>query len=441
LRSARPRYGPGCATFYAVEPQGYVCGDGPRVTLDANDAIYRALAPYATKADTPWPHSYAESLGLMRYFTTPTTELQKLREADFRAHTRDVEQARAGTVAAGLQGVDVTLPDNGPPEIPPLPITVFEDRKELGRRSTVAYSAEARIGERAFLLTGDFAWIPKDRVRPYPHVGFHGVKLGVDAQLPLAFFRRDARPKYRRDSAGAFVAEGTTFARLAHVELTGQREQVGGETYLETKEPGVFVQRRDAVLPEPAAKTPWGGALNGEDTAGGGKGRATWIEVSIEGGWLLAYEGTRPVYATLISPGKGGIAKAGEDPLERAASPIGRYPISGKFVTSTMEAPGELIHSEVPFARTSSALTHSTAPTGTTTGDNSKAAAASTWRRSTPSGCSTSPTPSCRRAGTVCAGYPSRGQRRLSSCTARSAAAVRERAQGQAKINRCRALR
>ena len=73
--------------------------------------------------------------------------------------------------------------------------------------------------------------------------------------------------------------------------------------------------------------------------------------MSIEGGWLLAFEGTRPVYATLMSPGRGGAARPDEDPLETSASPTGVYPISGKLVTATMEAPGELVHSDVPFAQ------------------------------------------------------------------------------------------
>jgi hypothetical protein len=172
------------------------------------------------------------------------------------------------------------------------------------------------------------------------------------------------------------------------VELTGERVRVGDELYAGTVAPGVWVRESDAVIPTPRALTPWGGRVEGraerlEDersdgsregptnfvsspgagaasgsvagtgavSAGGAHEHSTWIEVSIEGGWLLAYEGARPVYATLISPGKGGAAKPGEDPLERHASPVGTYPISGKFVTSTMEAPGDLIHSDVPFAQ------------------------------------------------------------------------------------------
>jgi hypothetical protein len=342
----------GCAAFYEVEPRGFVCGDGRRATLDAQDPIYRALLPYAAKTDSPWPHRYAESLGLVRYFSAPTPELQKMREGDLRAHLRNLESARAGEMPASLAGVDLGLPDALPPEIPPLPVTVFEDRKELKRRSTVAYSAEARFGERAFLLSADFAWVPKDRVRPYPQVSFRGLRLGVDAKLPLAFFRAENRRPFRRTAAGKFEVDAEPFARLSHVELSGVSERVEGQRYLETTRAGLWVRETDAVVPRPAARTPWGAAVNADDSSGRApKGRASWIEISIEGGWLLAFEGTRPIYATLVSPGRGGLARPGEDPLERSATPGGTYPISGKFVSSTMVAPGELVHSDVPFAQ------------------------------------------------------------------------------------------
>ena len=81
------------------------------------------------------------------------------------------------------------------------------------------------------------------------------------------------------------------------------------------------------------------------------KGRGTWLEVAVTAGYLIAYEGTKPVFTTLISPGRGGFAKPGEDPIEHALTPTGTFPVSGKFATATMEAPGELIHSDVPWTQ------------------------------------------------------------------------------------------
>jgi lipoprotein-anchoring transpeptidase ErfK/SrfK len=41
----------------------------------------------------------------------------------------------------------------------------------------------------------------------------------------------------------------------------------------------------------------------------------------------------------------------GKDPIETASTPTGSFPISGKFATATMEAPGEFIHSDVPWSQ------------------------------------------------------------------------------------------
>jgi hypothetical protein len=200
--------------------------------------------------------------------------------------------------------------------------------------------------------------VPKDRVRLYPPIAFHGVELAENAAR-VAFIRKKSAAKYHRDADGNFTTASEMFPRLATLVLSGREERNGRDRYYETSDAGVWLRASDGVIPVSQERTPWGEPLS--DTAEtpenlaakarAPRGRATWIEISIEGGWLLAYEGTRRVFATLISPGKGGVAKADEDPLKRAATPTGVYPISGKFVTATMEAPGDLIHSDVPYAQ------------------------------------------------------------------------------------------
>jgi hypothetical protein len=91
--------------------------------------------------------------------------------------------------------------------------------------------------------------------------------------------------------------------------------------------------------------------LGADETGHAPEGRQTWIEVSILDGYLIAYEGTRPVFATLISPGRGGPPVGDRDPLETASTPTGFFKITGKFATATMVAPNELVHSDVPWAQ------------------------------------------------------------------------------------------
>ncbi len=312
LKTGKPVAGPGCMEWYAVEPRGFVCVDGNRATLNANDPVYRAVLPYAPNLSSPWPHRYGESLGLDSALTLPGATI----------------------------------------ELPTLPSAIHEPRRQLHRRSTVAYSSEVSVDGQEFLLSADYQWLPKARVTPYPVVKFQGVKLGREARLPLAFFRVKDRPAYTQSTNGEFALASQSFARLSFVELAEQRVTVGSDHYLRTKRDDLWIKEADAVLPVPQAKTPWGALVGQQDETGNApKGRATWLEVAVTAGYLIAYEGTAPVFTTLIAPGRGGFAKPGEDPIERALTPTGTFPISGKFATATMEAPSELIHSDVPWTQ------------------------------------------------------------------------------------------
>ena len=353
LKSKKPHYGPGCSEWYAVEPRGFVCVDGKQATLDAKDPALQVLRRHAPKLDSPWPHEYGESRDLQRYKAIPDRTQQRRREWDLVEHLDRVARAKApgGDRHDSLKGVDLTSATARPFPLEGLPATVHEARSRLRLLSTVAYSSAVRADDRSWLLSADLMWVPKDRVAPYKKVTFRGVKLGVEANLPLAFFRGEDRPKYKKGSDGGFVDSGKRFKRKTWVELTGKREKHTKTTWLETKQAGMWVKRSDAVVPEPQAETPWGSKVGGPDSPQGPSGRRTWIEASVWKGWLVAFEGTKPVYATMISPGRGGTPAPGIDPLVTAATPTGSFRITGKFATATMVAPDEFIHSDVPWTQ------------------------------------------------------------------------------------------
>jgi hypothetical protein len=197
-------------------------------------------------------------------------------------------------------------------------------------------------------LTGDLAWVPKDRVKPYEPSPFHGVRVS-EPHVRVAFFREHDRPAFERAPSGSFVRAEPDFPRLGSVQLTGVSETTSDGTYLETHG-GLWVRASDAVVPAPAERTPWGTLVGGPDVGKDRpRGRATWIEMSIYGGWLIAYEGTKPVFVTLASPGRGGAASGTKDPVLTASTPVGRFNVNGKFVTATMDAPDNVTHSDVPW--------------------------------------------------------------------------------------------
>lgn len=352
LRPLEPVAAGSCTKWVAIEPRGWVCANGVRATTDASDPALATLREYGPRVDTAWPHHYGESRGLLRHKEIPSAEQQKRSEWDFASHMERVEQARRGeTRHASLQGVNLDPAPETPIDLLGLPSTVHEPRKRLLPSSTVSYIAERRAEGRDFLLTGDLMWVPKDRVTLYPKVTFEGVDLSNGAvELPIALFRGKERPKLiERD--GAFVESGETFPRLSFASLSGKQSVVGGETYLQTRDGRFWVKKSDAVVPTPQAKTPWGAPVGGQDTEAGPGGRRTWMQASIWGGWLIAYEGTKPVFVTMISPGRGGTPVPGTPAIDTAATPTGVFKITGKFATATMEAPGEYIHTDVPWAQ------------------------------------------------------------------------------------------
>ena len=313
LRQLEPVRGPGCAKFYGIEPTGFVCVDEQQATLAADDPVFLAVSRYAPRLERAAPHRYAESLGV---------ELR--------------------TQLAGV-----------PQPWPSLPAFFHESRRHLLPLSTVAYIDERSSDGQGLLLSADLLWLKKEQVSFYPEIAFHGVELGREWQLPLAFFRRAGSRKFRRTAPGKFERGEAAFALHEIVALADGVEIQRGERYFKTAQGEDWVREQDAVLPTPRSLTPWGARVGQEDRTGRGPKdpRQTWIEVSVLGGWLLAFEGTKPVFATLISGGRGGIPQEGKNTLEIAATPLGTFPISGKLATVTLQAAGDYVHSDVPWTQ------------------------------------------------------------------------------------------
>ncbi len=346
-----PAAGGHCRGWYAVEPRGYVCLD-EQATLDPTDPVLVELRKSAARAGSPWPFDYGESIGTPFYATVPDEAAQRRTEADLDQHLDRVHKARAarsptelGEIAPELLGVEL-----GPTgELPPPPIELSprsrSQRRYLMRGSTLAFTRSFDSGGRSWLLTWDWAVVPRDRVRPYPRSCFHGVALGGAIRLPIAFFRRKPRPQYRRAPDGALEPTGKSWPRHGWVKLTGESTVLDGRRYLATSD-GLFCAEEDATAIHQAERIP-------PRVTTPRRGRQTWLDISVLGGWLVAYEADRPVYATLISPGRGGMPYPGIAAVETASTPVGQFTVTGKFLTATMVSSSDanLVHAEVPYTQ------------------------------------------------------------------------------------------
>jgi hypothetical protein len=349
--------GPGCKEWYRVEPDGYVC-HGPETTLDPADPAYVVIREHRGRDDDPFPYDYGESLGTPRFATLPSKDEQRREEWDFEEHQEKVRAARDKS-----EGVDplYALLDLAPagaaaPSLPDFGGLVREARPRVIRGSTIAWSHAYDDGTgRTWLRTSDHAWVPKDRVRPYPRSQFEGVWLRDGVKLPLAFARKAKRPLYRWDGT-TFVESTKAVERLAWVAVGEGRKVHGGLVYLELAKGGSWLRESDFAVARASTAAPYleselaVPAQAGSATAGP---RRTWIDVSVFGGTLVAYEGRTPVFATLMSPGRGGTPIPGRDPVSTASTPTGTFRVDGKFRWATMVSSSDsnIVHAEVQYVQ------------------------------------------------------------------------------------------
>jgi len=300
-----------CEAWYAVEPRGFAC-TGSEGTLDPNDPEVIELVRTRANVASPWPYHYGESLGAPVALTLPGAPASP-----------GASKTSPPLFALGPGGRSLTT--------------------EIHPGSTVAFTDTFEHDGRSLLLTWDRGIIDADRVRAYPESPFHGVTLGPHRKLPLAFVKADdGGDELHRTDEGRFEPLAAKLPRLEVVELTGRTEKVGNASLHETRR-GTWVRDAQVGVAREPTEVPL--------LASASQGRKTWIDISIVNGTLVAYEDRRPVYATLISPGRGGPPVPGKPPLATASTPTGVFAVLGKFTTATMisSTVSTFVHTEVNY--------------------------------------------------------------------------------------------
>jgi hypothetical protein len=203
----------------------------------------------------------------------------------------------------------------------------------------VAVDREFNWNGRPWYKTTKGLVAPADRFWVTTASDFHGVELDGDKlALPIGFTYgwQKIRPKFEMDSSGSLKPAGS-LERHAFVALTGKEATVAGKKYVETKD-GFWVQaaylRITTPGPPPVDLGP----------------NERFLDINLKTQTLVAFEGTRAVYATLISSGK-----ENDDKEKDHRTPTGEWRIREKHVTTTMDgdgtAAGDLPYSieDVPF--------------------------------------------------------------------------------------------
>jgi hypothetical protein len=351
-RGEKPAGHKGCrGGWYAIEPRGFVCA-GAAASIDLEQPVGELARRQPDRgAGLPYEYVRTTSPAPPFYLKLPTVAEQRSVEGD-------VPGPRAAAAAPPGGGVALASVKGGaalaPGGLPPAAATVAARRRaaaddegvppalrggavvpsltpnHYGPGALYEGNALPRAGlalvsrfdwqGRPFGLTTDLLLVPLDRTRPVVASAFRGVELGADGARAAFVMAKGER--YYRKAGGRLVADAPLAYREG-VALTGRAERVDGAAYLEAADGRLVRDGAHLRLVEPPAAWP-PFAVEGKK----------WVDVSIARQTLVAYVGTRPAFATLVSTGAGGLG----DPAETHATVRGTFAIKVKHVTATMDS-------------------------------------------------------------------------------------------------------
>ncbi len=383
----------GCsAGWYEVVGGGFICGNYGTTNLSSSDVKFAMTPP---NLDEVLPYAYARNAkhGTPLYHSVPSRE-QMLKYEPYLLEKKAEPPANsapnaaaaptpapnpaaapnAAAVAAAVPVSPVSLPvDAGVPLDPGMTDAGIEepdkpwwqrDKDQIKEHlhelklDSLSSDADAILAKRmvqGFFVAVDrtFKWndrtwykttkaliTPAERFWQTGASKFQGVELdGERWKLPVAwgYGGRKQVGTYQLDPAKKQLRPAKSIDRQVAIELTGQATDLGGTHYLETSD-GTWIKANQVRVTEP-----------GEAPAGLGPDER-WIDVDLSTQTLVAFVGTKPVYATLIS-----IGKESKDKDKDHRTPTGEFRIREKHLTTTMDgdgtAAGDLPYSieDVPY--------------------------------------------------------------------------------------------
>lgn len=212
--------------------------------------------------------------------------------------------------------------------------------KRMVRGFYVAVDNTFNWGGRAWYKTTKGLLAPTERFWKAPGSEFKGVEIdGETWKLPVAWVNgtRKSSATYVIDEETKNVSTKGSLKRFQIVQLTGRELEIRNHTYHETAD-GTWVRGDQVRRTTPGARP----ADVGENER--------WIDLDVGQQTLVAFQGDRPVYATLVSTGRESRIKAKDH-----RTPRGAWRVREKHITATMDgdgsAAGDLPYSieDVPY--------------------------------------------------------------------------------------------
>ncbi len=165
---------------------------------------------------------------------------------------------------------------------------------------------------------------PSDTFHLTTGPSFHGVELDQTWQLPIGWVYGSSKTKntYEVDVAAKKVKVKGAVKRLTAVNLTPEEVEVGKHTYVQCAD-GSWMRKDDLRITTPSAPP--------ADLAPNER----WLDVDLSTQTAVLFQGTTPIYATLVSTGKTHPQKDQDH-----SSPTGEWRIREKHITATMDGDG-----------------------------------------------------------------------------------------------------
>jgi hypothetical protein len=364
--------------WYKVRSGGFVCGNYGTTDLNNPDVKFGTSQPNL-KEILPYPYARNAKNGTPLYKTVPSREQmekyepylkEKEAEKDKEATAKPASDAPVAAktepalpIAATDAGTTLLpAPATQDPE-PDKPWWQQEDIKDrlhemkldslsadsddiLAKRMVsgfyVAVDKTFRWNGRSWYKTTKGLVTPSDRMWQTSGSSFKGVELdGTNFKLPMAWVYggNKSAGTFDIDETANTIKNAKTIERFVPIPLTGKTIEFQGKEYAELTD-GSFIKKSQVRITEPGPP-PQGLAEN-----------ERYIDVDLSTQTLVAFEGSRAVYATLISSGK-----HSKDKDKDHSTPTGEWRIREKHITTTMDgdgtAAGDLPYSieDVPFVQ------------------------------------------------------------------------------------------
>lgn len=362
--------------WVSIVPRGFICLEkgGGQLNLEAPN-VRLATAPPNFDDLLPYKYAFTWRNGAPLYRKVPTPKQWQEHEPWMRPAPKvdkspekiDKKKTDDDNPYHDTISESELLDAGAPPKMVPDPSSAGEDagvpwwmsdaggKPQISLKDTIeGEGLVARRMAKGFAISIDrtFAWsnrmwhrttmglvAPADAVTITKAPEFKGVELTGEMALPLAFSLIKEAGIYESKDKKTFGIKDRfkkqTAIRLLASDAPGYEEvKTGGITYLPTAD-GRWVRAQDINKAEKTAPP--------ADLKPGEK----WVDVSVKNETLVAYEGDKPVFATLISAGKDGTNVKGN-----FATVQGTFRVREKHVAATMDGDtsGELYSiDDVPY--------------------------------------------------------------------------------------------